>query len=115
MTSRTDLVSELVKNPKISGQALQALKAYGWDSDEPLVTVQKRDVLAVLAEFRAGRLSAEEVQSWANRIEGRDDIEYEHGLEGVVNEAVFWLANPFINYPIDAVLCNRIETAFSGI
>lgn len=79
------------------------------------MTVQKNDVLSVLAEFSAGRLTAEEVQSWANRIEGRDDIDYEHGPEGVANEAVFWLAIPFINYPIDAALCDRIEKAFSSV
>lgn len=115
MSSRTDLVSELVRNPKISEQPIQALKAYGWDCDEVLVTVEKKDVLSVLAEFSAGRLTADEVQSWANRIEGRDDVDYQYGPEGIVNEVVFWLANPAINYPINAALCDRIAMTFSDV
>jgi len=115
MSSRTDLVSELVRNPKISEQAIQALKAFGWDCDETLVTVKKKDVLSVLADFSAGRLTEDEVQSWASRIESRDDVDYEHGPEGVVNEAVFWLANPGINYPINAALCDRIAKAFFDV
>jgi len=115
MSSRTDLVSELMRNPKISEHAIQALKAYGWDCDEILVTVAKKNVLSVLAEFSAGQLTADEVQSWANRIEGRDDVDYEYGPDGVVNEVVFWLANPNINYPINAALCDRIEKAFFDV
>lgn len=112
MKSRTELVAELVRNPRISGQSIEALKAFGWDCESPLVTVQKSDIWAVLREFAAGKLNAADIQAWANRIEGRDDVAYEHGPDGPVNEAVFWLANPFINYPIDAAICLRIEKLF---
>lgn len=95
-------------------ESVELLKSYGWDSDVNLVTVRKEDVLTVLREFLAGTLASDEVQSWANRIEGRDDIDFELGPEGAVNEAVFWLANPFLNFQIDSSLCARIERMFSG-
>lgn len=109
MASHIDLVTALVSNAKTSAQDIEALKAYGWDYEAPLVTVRKIDVLSILEQFRAGSLTAEEVQAWANRIEGRDDIDSE---QDAVNEAIFWLANPSINYPIDVSLCTRIEKAF---
>jgi hypothetical protein len=114
MKSRTALVNELVQNPAISAEALEQLRSYGWDCEAPLATVRKADVLGILRKFEAGTLTAKEVQLWANRIEHRDDIDYELGSEGVVNEAVFWLANPVINFPIDSALCRRIEQAFVG-
>ena len=112
MTSRTDLVTALINNTRITAQEIETLKAYGWDCDVPLVTLRKLDVLSILAQFRSGTLAAKDVQAWANRVEGRDDIDYEDGPEGPLNEAVFWLANPLVNYPIDAILCSRIEEAF---
>ena len=109
MASRIDLVTALVRNARTSTEDIEALKAYGWDCEMPLVTLRKTDVLSVLAQFRAGSLTAEEVCNWADRIEGRDDIDCE---EDAVDEAIFWLANPSINYPIDIPLCARIEKTF---
>ena len=107
------MVAELVQNPFIDDTSLSDLAAYGWDSDEELFTVTEADVRAILIRFRNGELSASQVRDWANRIEGRDDIGYEGGGEGIVNEAIFWLANPYINWPIDEALCRRIEDAFA--
>lgn len=114
MRSRAALVAEIVRNPIPDPSVIEELAAYGWDCENELVTVSVDDVLSVLQRFRKGELTAARVRAWANRIEGRDDIAYQFGGEGVVNEAVFWLANPYINWPIDLKLCKRIETLFKN-
>jgi hypothetical protein len=113
MKSRVSLLAEIVGNPLPNSATLRTLKEYGWDCDSELVIVSMTDVLAILSIFRAGKINSEQVYDWANRLEGRDDIGYQFGFKGVVNDAIFWLANPHINDPIDEKLCKRIETIFS--
>jgi hypothetical protein len=113
MRSRVSLLAEIVGNPLPNSVTLSILKEYGWDCDSELVIVLMADVLAILSAFRAGKINSEQVCDWANRLEGRDDIGYQFGSRGVVNDAIFWLANPHINYLIDDNLCKRIETLFS--
>jgi hypothetical protein len=114
MRSRTSLLSELVEQPIAEDTTVEALRTYGWDCDERLVIVTKAHIRNVLSSFYAGTIDSAQVRDWANRIEGRDDIGYEAGGEGVVNEAIFWLANPYINYPIDEHIGQRIEALFES-
>lgn len=113
MRSRESLLAEIVENPLPDPSVLSELKEYPWDCDRELVTITKTHICTVLAAFREKRLTAKQVQDWANRIEGRDDIGYELGFEGAVNEAIFWLANPYIKYPIDEKIHERIDNLFS--
>ncbi|QUY42578.1 hypothetical protein [Acaryochloris marina] len=112
MRSRESLLAEIVDNPLPDPSVLSELKEYPWDCDKELVTITKAHICTVLAAFREKRLTAEQVRDWANRIEGRDDIGYELGFEGAVNEAIFCLANPYINYPIDGNIHVRIDNLF---
>jgi hypothetical protein len=112
MHDRTSLVLELINNPKTIAATTQALVAFGWFCDGYLAFVSKRDVLAVLKRFELGELTAAEVKAWANAIGGRTDIGFEFGDDGVVEESLYWLANPDNNWPIDADLCQRIVVLY---
>ena len=112
MRDRTTLVIELIKTPHIAADLTQELAAYGWFCESHLAVVSKQDVLAVLKQFENGRLNAQEIKSWANSIGGRTDIGYEFGENGVVEESLYWLANPEVNWPIDANLCKRIKALY---
>mgnify|MGYP000853842888 CR=1 FL=1 len=114
MRSRTSLLAELVEQPVAQAATVEELRAYPWDCDEHLYIVTKAHIRNILSSFYAGLIDATQVRDWANRIEGRDDIGYESGGEGVVNEAIFWLANPYINYPIDENIGQRIEALFES-
>lgn len=108
MRDRASLVLELIRNPKTAPALTQELAAYGWYCEEDLAVVTKLDVLAVLKQFEKGLLSADEVRVWANSLGGRTDVSFEFGADGVVEESLYWLANPDTNWPIDAYLCHRI-------
>lgn len=112
MRDRKVLVLELIKNPKTVGTVLQELCEYGWYCETPLATLTKLDVLAVLKQFEHDIFSAAEIEAWANSVGGRTDIELEFGADGVVEESLYWLAHPEINWPVDAALCARIVALY---
>lgn len=112
MRDRTSLVLELIGNPKTVSAITQELAIYGWYCENCLAVVTKLDVLAVLKQFEQGMLSAVEIEAWANSLGGRPDIGFEFGADGVVEESLYWLANPEINWPIDASLCHRIVALY---
>lgn len=112
MRDRTSLVLELIANPKTVLAITEELAAYGWYCENHLAVVTKLDVLGMLKQFESGLLSVEEICTWANAIGGRTDIGFEFGENGVVEESLYWLANPKINWPIDLELCQRIVTLY---
>ena len=112
MRDRTALVLELISKPKNSAALISELAEYGWYCDSHLAIVSKQDVLSILKQFESDQLTAEEVSHWSNSIGGRTDIGYEFGADGVVEESLYWLANPAQNWPIDSNLCQRIVALY---
>lgn len=112
MRDRAFLVSELICNPLPDARLIEELASYGHACDRSLAHVTKSHVFSMLKQMKEGELSATQVTAWARRLEGREDISFEFGGEGAVREAIFWLANPEINWPVDDALCRKIETLF---
>jgi len=112
MRDRTLLVVELISNPKTVAAINGELAAYDRHCDQHLAEITKRDVLAVIKQFKNAALSPLEVETWANSICGRMDIAYEFGPDGVVEETLCWLAHPEVKGPIDAALCQKIVALY---
>lgn len=112
MSDRTELVLELIVNPKSVNTVLSELTEYGWYCEKHLAQVTKANVLEVLKQFKAGTLTVEEVTAWANSVGGRTDIGFEFGADGAVEESLFWLAHPNISGPVSADLCQKIVALF---
>ncbi|MNT14703.1 hypothetical protein D3C72_1497180 [compost metagenome] len=62
-----------------------------------MVNLERQHMGNVLHRFLLGELEAQEVEDWANAIEGREDIGREAGFEDLVNAMLFDLANPLLN------------------
>jgi len=112
MRDRKTLLLELIKNPKSVSAILLELAEHGWECEKHLVEVAKVDVLAALKQFEQGLLEAADVEAWARSLEGRMDVSFEFGAEGVVEEAIFCLANPSIFRPINQETHQRIVSLF---
>ena len=112
MRDRTLLVTELIHNPEKTIEIVQELLAHGHACEKHLAEVCKVDVLTAIKRFDRGSLTATQVETWANCLQGRMDVGFEFGEEGVVNEAVFWLANPALHWPIDGEMHQRIVILF---
>ncbi|WP_290803968.1 hypothetical protein, partial [Aquidulcibacter sp.] len=55
----------------------------------------------VLARYLRGEMSEVDVETWANLIEGRDDVEFDHSFEALVRDVLHELANPILTHPLD--------------
>ena len=108
MRDRTELVAALLECQEGAHSLVEELRIYGWDSDIELVTLMPKHVINVLRQYLSGKLSASQVRDWANAIECREDIGMLPDHKKTLDEMVFWLANPEINFPIDTLLVNRI-------
>lgn len=77
--------------------ASKRLSILPWDSDDELVVLKRRQITSMLQRYLEGELSAQEVEDWADAIEGREDIGYEVSYEGLVLQAIIDLANPILS------------------
>jgi hypothetical protein len=73
-----------------------------WDSD-PVVTLSRRDIAAILERFATGKIDALTVEDWANLVECRQDIDFEAGCEDVIHAAIHDLANPLLSGELRAL------------
>ena len=97
---------KMALNALISGSAPLAdvkrvLAQYPWDSDEDLVVLTRAHVIAMLRRQVSGQLRSDDLREWAEMVESREDVGFEHGCENVVHQAIFELANPDINRQLD--------------
>jgi hypothetical protein len=84
----------------------RALREFPWDWEEPaIVMLDGRRVASILRRYMNGDLTAEQVETWANLVETRDDIEF----DAEATDAIFCLANPLINGPLTSVAPMLLE------
>ena len=112
MRNRTYLLRELIHNPLPDPDIIQELAEYPMTCGEHLATVSRADFLEILRQFEDGKLNASQLEEWAARIEARRDISFEFGEEGIVEEALFFLAHRNVYGSLDSEQCRRIETMF---
>jgi hypothetical protein len=86
-----------------------ALTAFDWDSD-PIVTLTRQYVVAILHRLEGGEIDAAAVAEWANLLECRDDVLFEIGREGAVSKAIFVLANPEIHGELHALVAGLLTS-----
>jgi len=95
MIDRKKTLQDLIEFRKKPSVMHAALSAFEWDCDEELVQMERRQIATVLQKYIAGETSDEEIEDWANLIEGRDDINYAE-----VEDVLHVLANPAITYKL---------------
>lgn len=97
---RLELVRRLLACAMPLQTTLSTLAAMGWDYDGLPVLMTEEHIAAVLRRFLAGSLSARDVETWANGVEGRDDIASSpssaHRMTAIIDE----LANPALHQPL---------------
>ena len=102
MKSRVECLQALLQYDRPIKDITTALKSYGWDCEEKLVSLTSNHIRSLLLRFLAGELAAKDVEVWANATEGRDDIGVEVGHEQFLTDMVFVLANPLLNDELTA-------------
>ena len=90
---RTTVLTDLIEVRTPIEDSIARLRQFPFDSDEELVTLDIHKLLKVLDLYFNGNLSADELEEWANAVEGRDDIEFS---SQTTIDAVAELANPVL-------------------
>jgi len=91
--SRQAILSSLIRLDAPLADLKAALASISWDA-EPTVTLARQDIATVLQRFVRGEIDAAVVETWANLVECREDIEFETGYEEAIADAIHGLANP---------------------
>jgi len=97
ITERREAVADLVQLRTSVDDAVSALRRFPWDCEDELVMLGPAELRHVLRAFLGGSLSANQLENWANAVEGRDDVSFEpREMIDLVTE----LANPLLFKPL---------------
>jgi hypothetical protein len=112
---RRDLLVRLLAEPTEAAEIERALAAHGWDAEEALVVLGVDELRRVLDAVADGSLRPDQARSWAEAIEGRDDVGRPPATRAAVNDLLHILANPELEGPLDreraGVLAARLPGA----
>ena len=82
------------------------LKKLSWDYDGIPVIITIEHLLNVLDNYVAQKITAKQVEDWANLIECREDIDYEEiNKERIINTIFSRLANPELEGQLNIEEC----------
>lgn len=94
MRNRKDILTDLILFKVDLSELQNELSQYSWDIEEPILIISKQDFTNVLNRCIENEITFDDLVSWANVIECRDDLDFE--VEEM-QEIVFELASPEIN------------------
>ena len=98
MSRRADLLSRLADLRESPDDLMAELRAFPFDWDEaPLLVLSAEHFRGILDRYLSGDLSAAQLQAWAERLEGRDDVGFDPVETDRLVDLQFRLANPGIN------------------
>lgn len=100
MKTRQEYLNTLVNFDQPLSTILLILNTFSWDSSEATITLKKEHLLQILDRYLDNALTATDLENWADAIECREDIAYETDYEDIINDIIFYLANPTLNEPI---------------
>ncbi len=106
--SRQRVLQELVRLTRPLEEIAVDLQRLGWDSSHQVLTVQAADMVDVLQRYLDSNVTAEDLEQWANLIEGREDLALEGGECGMVKRAIFDLANPSLGEGVSEAIVRNI-------
>lgn len=100
MTTRRQLLQTLLTCPQPLDLILTQLNTHPWDSD-PLIRLEPHHLVPLLQRYLNGDLSPTDLETWANAIESRDDIDYtDLDPDLSLQILIETLANPLLTEPL---------------
>ncbi len=112
--ARRALLADLVELRRAPNAAAAAIRTVQWDSDSELVTLSRVHVVGLLQRYLRGELTSSDLETWADAVEGRDDIGYEQDHGDVLRALVFETANPTLAEPITPSYAHGWITRLGG-
>ncbi|MDB9516722.1 hypothetical protein PN466_07160 [Roseofilum reptotaenium CS-1145] len=104
MKTRPEWLNALLNFNQPLGEIVPHLRDFGWESDTALVVLNRQYLCSILQRYLHHQLSAEDLEDWANTIEGREDIAYDDEDEELLETVIFELANSLLASPLSVAL-----------
>jgi hypothetical protein len=105
---RLSIIKELLDQSKPLNEIIQALSLFDWDYEGPKMILSKFHIENALGKFIKSELVVAEIENWANCIEGREDIEFEHDGAALIDSTLFELANPALTQELNVVRAQQL-------
>ena len=94
--NRVDWLKALLNFDRPLEEVTSGLVSFPWDSLEELAILNSDHFIEVLRRYLVGEVGSEQVETWANAIEGREDIGFDQDNRDLVREVLHELANPYL-------------------
>ena len=114
MKTRQEYLNALVNFDQPLSTILPILNTFPWDSSEATITLKKEHLLQILDRYLNNALTATDLENWADAIECREDIAYETDYKDIINDIIFYLANPTLNEPLSPKPIKQYISRFSN-
>jgi DNA polymerase I-like protein with 3'-5' exonuclease and polymerase domains len=98
---RLALVRNLLELTRPLEEIMNPLSVMGWDFEGNGIELEKNHLAMVLQRYLRGELSGSDIESWANQIEGREDVQFESGSQQEINQILYELANSELTQQLD--------------
>jgi hypothetical protein len=94
MIDRYVALQALVEFSRTISELQSLFGSLAWDFDGSPLVMNRGHFRSVLERYLKGGLSSQEIEDWANLVEGREDITFEPDDAELLREVVYELANP---------------------
>ncbi|TAE33706.1 MAG: hypothetical protein EAY65_04215 [Alphaproteobacteria bacterium] len=108
MKTRSQALNDLLEYNQPIDWITTALKKFPWDSDTIYAVLTRTHIITVLQRYLDATLCEHRVETWANAVEGRDDIAWEQGYEELLQETIHQLANPLLTLSLTQNAAKKI-------
>jgi hypothetical protein len=98
---RLAVVRDLLELSKPLEKIMLQLAMMDWDYEGDGLDLTKKHLAMALQRYLLGELSDSDIETWANQIEGREDIQFEAGSEQEIEKILYELANPALTQPLN--------------
>lgn len=78
-------------------EAVSRMSQFPWDSEEALALLTPAHLERALVLFMRNKLSVSDIETWANALECREDLD---SSTPVVDEVLYELANPLLTHAL---------------
>jgi hypothetical protein len=103
---RLKAVQSLIELSHSLDSVAEQIRGFKWDYEGKPVELTSCHLMKILNAFLDKKMSAADVEQWANLVEGREDISFESSSEEWIGQVIHELANPYLTQPLNE---NRVR------
>lgn len=100
-TNRFAVIRDLLEIARPLTELAAQLGIVAWDYDGDGVKLTRLHLSSALQRYIDASLTASDIEVWANLIEAREDVSFEVGHDGKIEEVLHELANPLLTQSLD--------------